>query len=703
MANSEDRKPDAPGGAADAAPVKPTNPLRIVAGLALLAGLFAAGLCGSWGVRENFIDPDDPANSAPEPIVQPAKKSDGPINPAEALERGDQALALHRFARALSYYDGLLQRGSPGSFAVTYRVGLCQESLGQLDDAQAAYRKAIGLAATPAQTVAGHLGLGRCLLRRHHGAAARLLLVPLVLSEGRQGPSAPLAAGARFLVALALADDLMHSSGEPTAEDDLVSFDAGSLEIPNYLDDLGPMLKPAADKKTGAALTLRKQADPLDTLIVSADEEEQPVRTLLDRLITAAGLHAEWTAEAEKQVDTRSLRLAVGNRILAEVVEQAADHFDLVCEIQGETVRLATAGQMDGKAVALARQGMTRRALRSAFDCDAGHAWAPAALLELGILEASAGQPAKATIWFERLVRIAPASPQAAPACFNLGQLHAKNRDFVQARQAWFRVIDRQPGHELALRAYLRIAQSHLEDENPKEAIVQLRRAQNFAPGSAYRPVAALLLAAAYLQKNEPENARHVLARERPTLVKDAHKPMAVFLDAYAEYRLAKANRGGRREAADLLNTLWPDLDGKPLGPVGAGLVASAYYDLGFCEQAEKQLRRALEAGQGSYTAGLEFLLARTLWKQNRHADAVGLFQKLAATRSPYRDKSRFQLAQIDLDDKNFVACEAKCRQIWSDGAGAESAALLRIWGGALEGMGEYGKAAKCFAGKAPD
>jgi outer membrane protein assembly factor BamD (BamD/ComL family) len=128
---------------------------------------------------------------------------------------------------------------------------------------------------------------------------------------------------------------------------------------------------------------------------------------------------------------------------------------------------------------------------------------------------------------------------------------------------------------------------SHLEEEDAGEAIIQLRRAQKLAPGSPYRPVTALLLAAAHLQQEDPENARRVLIKNRAELLLDPHKPTALFLNAYAEYRLAKPVNGGRREASELLNSFWHGLDDNPLGPIGDNLIAHAYLDLGFAEQAE--------------------------------------------------------------------------------------------------------------------
>jgi tetratricopeptide (TPR) repeat protein len=106
---------------------------------------------------------------------------------------------------------------------------------------------------------------------------------------------------------------------------------------------------------------------------------------------------------------------------------------------------------------------------------------------------------------------------------------------------------------------------------------------------------------------------------------------------------------------------------------------------------------------RGCYVALLEYLLGETLLTRDGRADATVIFEKLAVAPSPYRGRSQLKLAQFDLQDKRYEACVEKCRQIWADKSVADSAALLQVWGSALESMGEYTKAANCFAGKAPE
>ena len=70
------------------------------------------------------------------------------------------------------------------------------------------------------------------------------------------------------------------------------------------------------------------------------------------------------------------------------------------------------------------------------------------------------------------------------------------------------------------------------------------------------------------------------------------------------------------------------------------------------------------------------------------------IFEKLAAAPSLYRARACFQLAQADLHGKQFAACEEKCRQLWGEGSLTESSRAAARLSAALEGLGEYGKAA---------
>jgi tetratricopeptide (TPR) repeat protein len=687
------------------APVPPRlGSLRRFSRLGLFAGLFVAALVVSWLFRENVRVDDDPAATPEDSLKNALKKIESVGSPAEHLARGDDALQRHLYVQALSHYEEMLVADPTGAPLVDYRCGLAHESLGQADKSIAAFRKALSAASAPTITFACHLGMARCLLYQNQPAEARRLLYPLLFDETRQqNVPAAFSADAHYLSALALARAADNPSTR-LADDNPVAFYAIRLEFPFYLDAVGLTMEPQEQTtapKQETPLRAQKTADTKPAQVQKV-ERTGPASDVLDQLAQQAGLRIEWSAGAKKALADRSLRLSVLNWPLVDLLEQAADYFDLACARDGDIVRMCARDEIDAKRLASVQREMTGRALRGALTVEKAHTWTPAVYLELGNLEAARGQVSEAAQWFERLMREAQNSPYVAAASYNLAKLHLRKLDFPRARQALFRVIDQSSGNEMALRAHLRLGQMYLEEENRKDAIVQLRRAQALAPHSPYQPLANLALAAAYLQEERPDQARIVLAKQRASLQKEPYRPTAAFLDAYAQFRLAKATNTSRREASELLSTLWRDQDETLLGPVGHSLIAQAYRDLGFWDQAERLLRQATTQTQGPLNASLTYLLGDTLLKQNRREEAGRLFAKLAATPSSLRTPARLQLAQLDLQDKRFQECVSKCQKLWAEQAVSDPTPLLQIWGAALEGTGDFTKAAQCFAGKAP-
>src|SRR5207248_1150868 len=129
-----------------------------------------------------------------------------PASPAELLARGENALRQLRYVDALACYHEFLETGASQTPDVSYRLGLCHEGIGRLDDAVASYRQAIGGSPASAVTFASRLGMVRCLLRQEHAVEARLLLYPFLFDETRTRDLPQVfVTDAYYLVALALA------------------------------------------------------------------------------------------------------------------------------------------------------------------------------------------------------------------------------------------------------------------------------------------------------------------------------------------------------------------------------------------------------------------------------------------------------------------------------------------------------------------
>ena len=105
---------------------------RIFAPLGILVSLFLLALTISWLIHENSTEETEVAESVLEPPRPPLKKTESAGTALEHLALGDQALQHHHYAKALSHFEDLLTVDRSAAPLVEYRIGLCLESLGQL-------------------------------------------------------------------------------------------------------------------------------------------------------------------------------------------------------------------------------------------------------------------------------------------------------------------------------------------------------------------------------------------------------------------------------------------------------------------------------------------------------------------------------------------------------------------------------------------
>jgi tetratricopeptide (TPR) repeat protein len=681
--------------------------LHVFARLGILGSLFLLALALSWLIRANVTEEAEIPEIALEPPRPPLKKTDSAGSALEHLALGDQALQHHLYAKALSHFEDLLTADRSAAAIVEYRIGLCLESLGQVERALVSYGRSVTASTSPTLTFASHLAMARCLLRAKQPAQARRLLYPYTFDTSSRG-SMPedFRADARILIALACGREIQEApapGNDPDRElgkdlmfDRLVSMASIPLEIPFYLEEVGLPVKKAketeiSEEKPAPALTLRTGTDKSPAMILTMNQPDMPPLEVLDMLAHKLSLRLDVSARAKNTLADRSLRVCLRNEPLLDFLEQVADNFELACRVDGEAIRIVLLAELDARQQDQAQRALVGHMLQRASREDADHEWMPAVYLELGNLEINSGRVTEAAQCYQQILNEAPGSAYVAPAYYNLALLRARKREYARARKMFFKVVDQAAGHELALRAQIRIGQLYMEGEENELAITQLKHARIMAPKSPYQPFAGLVLAAVYLKDGQLEQARLTLANQRAQLQKAPFKGTA-----------AKANKSGRREAGELLSLLWHDQDETLLGSVGQFLMAQAYRDLGIWDQAERLLRQATKNADGPLIAGLQYLLADTLTRQNRFEEAGGLFEKLAAGPSAYRARAVFRLAQLDLQTERLPECLQKCQQLWSEHSFGDTAALLQLWGNALEKSGEFTKAAQCFNGQAP-
>jgi tetratricopeptide (TPR) repeat protein len=350
------------------------------------------------------------------------------------------------------------------------------------------------------------------------------------------------------------------------------------------------------------------------------------------------------------------------------------------------------------------RNAAARRLLRAAVFADPGHPLAAMAYLELGNDEASLGKLDEAVQWYERLVSETERAPQISLAFFNLGLVQRARKDYGAARRAFYRVVDRDPAHELACRAYVQIGWTHLLEGQLADALFPLRRALGIAPASPSHPEAAVTLATALLLNGDAREANTVMASNQEQVNREPWRTTAAFLDALARFRVAVEAKNARLESGDLLAALLAFQKRPALGPHGQLLAGRAFQDLAMTQQMAKVYDKALATATGLVAEEMTFGLAEYHLGEGKKEPALKALQSLAGLqKSKWTLAAKFRLATIAQQDGQFQQCLQVCTALLKEEGGVDRAAVFQLLGSAYEQLGDYPRAARCFAGQLPD
>jgi tetratricopeptide (TPR) repeat protein len=331
------------------------------------------------------------------------------------------------------------------------------------------------------------------------------------------------------------------------------------------------------------------------------------------------------------------------------------------------------------------------------------HPLIAAAYLEMGNLEAAAGKWPEAVNWYERLLRDLPRSAAATEAYYNLGLARQQLGEGEAARNSFYWVVDRAPGHRLTPLAYLHVGRLHLEEGDAQGAVRPLRRAVTPMPGWGTRAAAALLLAAASLLSDNPRAAHATLVEFREEFGQEPYRGVAAFLDALACYRAVPDPGRAARQAQDLLTALLALKEDPVLGPVGRLLAGQAYRDLGMGDRMAALFEKAAAQVRGPLLLAMNADLAEYLYASGQRPAARQRFEALAAATGPHALRAEMRLAELDVLDRQPDECLKRCRKLLRENRAADVPALLRLMGKAYDQKGEYGRAARCYAGQVPD
>lgn len=666
----------------------------------------AAVCCAGGVVVSRYLHPalqTDSENDEPAPEQENTTEATQLALPAvSSVEAGfaqvDQLIMEGRYADARATGE-MLQEKTTGVArdALDYRFALCLEASGQQNEALSAYQTLVDHASDTPVGAAATVGLARIWLQAGKTTRAREVLADLLLRAGRpplRGHA--ILSDATYLLSLTLARDAIPAE-MPGPANTVPAHSAIELSLESALAAV-KWNDSAPQAETGyVAPVVQKTGPKPETWTVTATVRQAVAHDFLDEVSRKAGLHVEWNGEARQQASTRTLTVAAEQMPLLDVLRAAAAAMNLSHELVNDKL---TFSLFPAVAVSPVRQTVARRSLLEAAAAYPEHPWAPVAAVELGNLEMVADRLKEASSWYERLIHERPRAKALKEAYYNLGLVRARLGERESARDAFYRVIDRDPMGPLAPLSYLHIGRSYLEEANPALAARALRRVLMVQSNSLTRTAAGLTLAAAELLDDNPRAAHAAIVDIRQWVGEEPFIRPAALLDALARYRATTNSKFGSRTANDLLSALLAYREDSLLGAIGLVLAGQGYRDLDLGDEMMPLFKKAIPGVGKALALSMKADMADHLIAAGRK-DAVPLLQVVAATSGPRAARAELRLAEVALKENRPDECLSRCRKILT-GGGPESSQAARLMGQAYTHKGNYVAAASCYAGRPP-
>ena len=617
------------------------------------------------------------------------------------VREGNYALALPHFV-ALEAEDK-----SASADKLQYCSALCLEGIGRWKEAIAAYRQSTAATSDPRVTAACQVGQARIYVRKNQTGEAKALLYPIILKAGQPGRyEASLLAEARYLLGIALSQEAFAEQRIAALDEHLAKADLSNWPIVHSLawTSGAAEITDSAMETTNELTSFQQFGQKSEELLLRGGAAESSTVTLVEKIAGLGKLQVHFSLPAWQRLEGRTAEIHVDGVVLLDVVRGLIEPHGLLCQVKDGALEVATEAEIPKDVTMALRTTAARQALRAAVFGDPGHPLAAMTYLQLGNDEASLGRFDEAVTWYERLISETGRSGHSSAAYFNLGLVQRARKDHVAARKAFYRVADRSPGHDLAPRAFVQIGWTFMMDGQPLEAIFPLSQALATAPAGPARSEAVIALAAAHLLNGNPCEANAALLAGREHLNAEPWRTTAAFLDALARFRVVAGTKTTRMDATDLLASILPFQDRPALGAIGRLLVGQAYKDLGMGQEMAKVYEDALSTTAGPIGEEMCFGLADHRFREGKQESALKLFNSLAVLQQgKWVCAARLRLAAIALQEGHAQECLSACNTLLPMQSATDRSAVFQLIGAAYEQLGDYQKAARCYAGQMPD
>lgn len=632
------------------------------------------------------------------------------------LEEADSRVRSSDYGEALRIYERIakLETG-PDSIPVQYRIGLCQEALGNYEEAIDRYRDLV--TSDPSENLrwVSRVSQARAWLRNRKSDRARQLLGGLLAEEPPTDIARrPVVAEAYYLFALAtphLAERPAQAPGEPAVARAPVNWPIEEVLL--WVDrqpesPANPQVRRRTNERENAVSDL-----PIGR-IVAIPKSEYSMAELFAEIAKSANYKLEISSNLATQLSERKLSVGSSGMPIAVWLSTIAAAADCDWSLVGDELRLVASREGTPKIDPVAKDAynsahgiVSELALRLALDFNSTHRLAPTARLDVGNLYYARKQYAQALVEYQELLRTSVSSTSLA-ATYNVGLVFQKMGRFDSARAALYRVVDGSPENTMAAVAAYLIGRMYLDEGLHQDAVASLEFAARAEMPDDSRAAATVYAAIAHLLGDNYHEAGAILFASRQSFQKThSLRDAAAFLNSYARFQTLAGNAElQRRETVYLFRSLFAlGSDATWLGPYGMLLVGRAYRDLGMKAQMSRVFERSLNEGATGITAAeMRFLLLEArLEKDEAGATARDDMLRFAAAEfdNKWGQRARLTIARMDFEKKRYNDCVQGCREL-VNASHIESFVLLRLMGQAYESLNQHRNAALCFAGQVP-
>lgn len=625
----------------------------------------------------------------------------------ELISEGNFAMAHDECARILRGASGLHEaRGR-------FRLALCEETLGNLSRAQEEYRRVVELQAGPQLREAALLGQARVWELTGHRDAALQILYRALLEDLRHIPDSTRSQLPHQLAAAAAArvqPEGVNSNlaADPLREDFLAS-PVLTVRPDQILEDLGGRDRSAPVQPASSPLELTvvsRFSDSPDEIFLNVRTDRLSALELIQLAASVSGWSVRFSDDARLQLQERTFAPHCLNLSLGLLLDGILEQFDLTWRRDAEALVIYPVDHASSGELRTARYDAARRSLKMAAAVAPVHRWAATSALELGRVQAVAGQQDDGLRDISRAIEHFPRSPEISLGWFNLGKLHLRRGDLPRSLISFRRAMDMLGGHPFEAAAYLHVGRIMLEQDAPRDAILPLTRAVSLSPEGPQMGTSATLLASAYLMLEHYQRANDILLEQRASLSSGEIVDVAAFLASLIRFRAAPDQIERQRQGAMLLCSMTNLKPENCFGGHWSYLAGMAYRDTGMIPDELAVFQKALETGY-NYPLQRRMRMALLEDAPPGTVPAIPLRDETPAARQesqPVRLQALLARATLASRQGDDALAMEHCRELLADPeAPAESRReALRIMGHVYQLRGDHQRAVDCFTGVVP-